>query len=145
MAIAMSGERSRIRRMVKLGQDKKLCGDYDFVMVDFDHPDRRRDVINTVGKEVLKKVFSQWARIGYTTNSVGFAREGEFDKSDPMSPRGYGWEEVEGSGWWFLLWPGRIPIGRGSKKQREMISRRDEAIKMDRERGYQGVNGDLFW
>lgn len=114
-------------------------------MVDFDDPNRTSEVIRTIGKDVLKIIFRQWARIGYTTRSVGFAQESEFDRSDTISPEGYGWIKVEGSEWWFLLKPELIPEGRGSKKQREMISRRDEAIKMDRERGYQGVNGDLFW
>lgn len=105
-------------------------------MVDFDHPDRTREVINKVGKDVLKIIFRQWARIGYTTRSVGFAREEEFDKSDPMSPRGYGWNEVEGSEWYFLLRPELIPEGRGSKEQREMIKRRDEAIEKGKKANY---------
>ncbi len=112
-------------------------------MVDFDHPDRTRSILATVPRNVLREIFRFWASYGYTTRSVGFAQEHEFDRSDPVSPRGYGWEEVGGSGWWFLLYPSFVPEGRGSKEHKEMIKRRDEAIENDRKANYP-LGGDLF-
>ncbi|MEK7163829.1 MAG: hypothetical protein AAB768_01645 [Patescibacteria group bacterium] len=113
-------------------------------MVDLDHPNRIKDVLNTVGKDVLRQIFRQWARYGYTTRSVNFVKEQDFDPSDLMSHEAYGYHKVGNSGWWFLLIPDLIPDGRGSKAHRDMIKERDAAIERDKVAGYRG-GGDFFW
>lgn len=71
-----------------------------------------------IPKEVLRTIFSEWASSGYTLDSVHIEKDPDFDPNAPYEPEAYGWIPA-GGGWWYLLFPERVPKNRGNRALRE--------------------------
>lgn len=74
-----------------------------------------------IPKEVLQGIFTKWAYVGYTLDSVHIEKQPKFDPSAPYVPQAYGWKFVndsQGTEWGYVLFPDRIPPGRGNRSMR---------------------------